>query len=148
MNGKAIWTALPLAIIALAAAVLWNHGGAPASALTVACADPLAGCNARLGTRDIRIGMQGNPEAGPGGGVKPLHPFQVWVEAPAAAKVQVSFTMEGMDMGFNLYTLHPDAQGVFRARVTLPVCVTGRRDWNMVVDIDGSQLQVPFTTDL
>jgi hypothetical protein len=144
MNGKTIWTVLPLAIIALAAAVLWNHGGPPASALAVACADPLAGCITRLGDREIRIGMQANPEAG----VKPLQPFQVWVQAPAARKVQVSFTMEGMDMGFNLYTLHPDAQGVFRARATLPVCVTGRRDWNMVVDIDGTLLQVPFTTNL
>ncbi len=144
MKGKAIWTALPLIIIALAAAILWKDGSAPASALTVTCADPTAGCSTRLGAREIRIGMTGNP----GSRLKPLQPFQVWVQAPGAERVQVSFTMEGMDMGFNLYTLQPDDQGVFRGRATLPICVTGRRDWNMVVDIDGTLLQVPFTTDI
>jgi len=80
--------------------------------------------------------------------VKPLQPFQVWVKAAGARKVQARFTMEGMDMGFNLYTLRADGDGVFRARVTLPICVSGRRDWVMAVEIDGAVVKVPFSSDL
>jgi hypothetical protein len=56
--------------------------------------------------------------------------------------------MEGMDMGFNLYTLRADNQGVYRANVTLPICVTGRRDWALILDVDKTRLNVPFVTDL
>ena len=51
-------------------------------------------------------------------------------------------------MGFNLYTLHADQEGVFRGRVTLPVCVSGRRDWVMTLDIDGRRVAIPFVTEL
>lgn len=140
MNGKAVWTALPLLIIALAAAVLWRGGGneAPAAA-TLVCADLVAGCAGRLRGRDIHVGVDAP--------VKPLRPFQLRVRAPAARQVRASFTMEGMDMGFNLYTLRADADGVFQARVTLPVCVTGRRDWIMTLEIDGETLRVPFSSE-
>ena len=74
--------------------------------------------------------------------------FQVWVKAAGARKVQARFTMQGMDMGFNLYTLRTDGDGIFRARVILPVCVTGRRDWIMAVEIDDAVLNVPFSSDL
>jgi len=57
--------------------------------------------------------------------------------------------MVDMNMGFNLYTLRPDSDGVFRAQVTLPACVSGRRDWVMTVDIDKTtRLAVPFATEL
>jgi len=57
--------------------------------------------------------------------------------------------MVDMNMGFNLYTLRPDSDGVFRAKVTLPACVSGRRDWVMTVDIDkATRLAVPFSTEL
>ena len=56
--------------------------------------------------------------------------------------------MAGMDTGFNLYDLRPDSAGVLRARVTLPVCVTGRRDWILTLTIDGQQMAVPFVTEL
>jgi hypothetical protein len=62
--------------------------------------------------------------------------------------VEARFTMEGMDMGFNQYVLRADKEGVFRARVTLPVCVTGSREWLMTLDLDGMRLAVPFVTEL
>lgn len=141
MNLKPIWAALPLLIIALAAAVLWRGGGeTPAAAQTLSCADLVAGCDTRLRGREVRVGLDGP--------VKPLKPFAVWVRAADAGEVRARFTMEGMDMGFNLYTLRADAEGVFRARVTLPVCVSGRRDWVMALEIDGAVLEVPFTSEL
>lgn len=134
---KGLWTVLPLVIIALAAAVLWRGGDQPpAAAVILPCADLASGCATRLHGRDISVGLSGL--------VQPLKPFQVWVKAAGARKVQARFTMAGMDMGFNLYTLRVDAAGVFRAGVTLPICVTGRRDWNMTVEIDGAVVQVPF----
>jgi hypothetical protein len=141
MNRNAIWTALPLLIIGLAALVLW-HGGdnTPAAAVSLPCADLATGCGTRLHGREVSLGLSGP--------VKPLKPFQVWVKAAGARTVQARFTMQGMDMGFNLYTLRGGDDGVFRARVTLPICVSGRRDWIMAVEIDGSVVTVPFSTDL
>jgi len=141
MKMKALWTILPLLIIGLAAAVLWRGGDDTATvALTLPCADLAAGCATRLRGREISFGLSGQ--------VKPLRPFQVWVKAAGARTVQARFTMRGMDMGFNLYTLRADGDGVFRARVTLPMCVSGRRDWIMAVEIDGTVVKVPFSSDL
>jgi hypothetical protein len=138
---KAFWIALPLLIIGLAAAVLWQGGdNTPAATVTLPCADLTTGCTTRLQGRAISVGLSGP--------VKPLKPFQVWVKAPGAGKVQARFTMQGMDMGFNLYTLRADGDGVFRARVTLPICVSGRRDWIMAVEIDDAVVKVPFSSDL
>jgi hypothetical protein len=102
--------------------------------------DLAAGCLAQVGGRSLSLGTDGP--------VKPLKPFQVWVKAPGARRVEIHFTMEGMDMGFNLYTLRADSPDVFRTSVTLPVCVSGRRDWRMTLDIDGVRLAVPFVTEL
>lgn len=133
----------PVLVIALIAGVVvasrfLQPGSAPAQA--VACADLGAGCTASLSGRRLELGVTGE--------LKVLTPFEVWLKAPGAKVVQASFTMAGMDMGFNLYTLRPDPAGVFRARVTLPVCVTGRRDWIMTLTVDGRALAVPFVTDL
>jgi hypothetical protein len=140
-----IW---PLALIVLIGLVLmaeqvgfWQTVQ-PVRMHPVNCGNLAAGCTVRHEGRDIRLGMNGNP--------KPLAPFEVWVDPglPQVSGVEARFTMEGMDMGFNLYTLRPDPQGVFRARVTLPICVTGRRDWNMVLDLGQIRLNVPFVTNL
>lgn len=132
---------LPLLLVAMIGVVVWlNANRAAAPARAVACADMAAGCAAKTAAGDIRFGVQGP--------VKVLKPFGVWAEAPGAHRVEAHFSMEGMDMGFNLYTLRADDHGVFRATVTLPVCVSGRRDWVMTLDIDGTALTVPFVTDL
>lgn len=133
----------PALVIALIAAVVL--GGrflqpAPVAPLEVVCAALEEGCTASLDGHTVELGTDGP--------IRVLTPFEVWLKAPGARTVQASFTMEGMDMGFNLYTLRPDAAGVFRARVTLPVCVTGRRDWVLTLDVDGRALAVRFVTDL
>jgi hypothetical protein len=137
----------PVAIIALIVGVVAADRflrPADAPALVLACADPRTGCEARIDDTSLRVGIDGE--------LKVLQPFTVWLRPGdagfAPGKVQASFTMEGMDMGFNLYTLRREADGVYRGRVTLPVCVTGRRDWVMTLDIDGDRLALPFVTEL
>lgn len=146
----------PLALIALIGLVLWaeqagfGRHDAALQEIKVDCASLDSGCSVQADGRTLRFGMQAN--------AKPLAPFDIWVSATgsgatsegaqAIGKVEARFTMEGMDMGFNLYTLRPDAQGVFRARVTLPICVTGRRDWTMILEVDQTRLLIPFVTNL
>lgn len=133
----------PLGILLLVGLVVYlNQAREPEGgpAVVMDCPDLAAGCSTRLYGQAVSVGVEGE--------LKVLQPFQVWVRAGDARKVQASFTMEGMDMGFNLYTLHADKDGVFRGRVTLPVCVSGRRDWVMTLDIDGHRLAVPFVTEL
>jgi hypothetical protein len=136
------WLAPVLVIVLIAGVVaasrLLQPEEAPAQVLS--CPDLAVGCAATLAGDAVEVGIVGE--------LKVLSPFEVWLKAPGAKTVQASFTMEGMDMGFNLYTLRPDAEGVFRARVTLPVCVTGRRDWRMNLKVDGRALSVPFVTQL
>ncbi|MDP2433752.1 MAG: hypothetical protein Q8O33_17255 [Pseudomonadota bacterium] len=142
MTNKWLAAGLPLLIVAGAALVLWREAETPAPvAIDLPCPTPAAGCAARIGERSITVGLA-EPR-------KTLQPFEVWVQAPGADQVQASFTMVDMNMGFNLYTLRPDKDGVFRAQVTLPACVSGRREWVMTVDIDKTtRLAVPFSTEL
>lgn len=136
---KVLWYGLPLGLLSAAALVIWKVEP-PAKArpaVALACPQLRQGCPAQLNGRQISVGFEGAPA--------PLQPFQVWVRAPGAGQVQASFTMEGMEMGFNLYTLKPDAQGVFRAQVILPICVTGRSDWIMTLNLDGATLRMPFS---
>lgn len=133
----------PLAVLLLVGLVVYLNqtrepeGGSPTR---IECPNLAAGCTTRLAGQTVSVGIDGE--------LKVLQPFQVWVRVEGARKVQATFTMEGMDMGFNLYTLRADEEGVFRGRVTLPVCVSGRRDWVMTLDIDGRRLAVPFVTEL
>jgi hypothetical protein len=142
MSGRALLIrAWPLVLMALIGLVLWMSRTPDQPQLTqVACTTLASGCSVRFDGREIHFGMVGVP--------KPLAPFEIWLKAAGVGKVEARFVMQGMDMGFNLYTLHADSQGVFRAKVTLPICVTGRRDWAMILDVDKMRLSVPFVTDL
>jgi len=148
VNRHAWLRAWPLGLVVLIGLVLWaDQAGfwrTPNTAKDVQadCATPERGCSLQVDGRMIRFGMQGE--------LKSLAPFQIWLEMPDSpvAKAEARFTMEGMDMGFNLYRLRPDAQGVLRATVTLPICVTGRRDWNMILEVENLRINVPFVTNL
>jgi len=132
---------LPLVLMAMIGVVVWlNAGHRDGAPLVATCANLAAGCVVQAERRDVSLGTDG--------AIKPLKPFNLWVRAPGAKKVEARFTMEGMDMGFNQYVLRADKEGVFRTRVTLPVCVTGSREWLMTLDLDGMRLAVPFVTEL
>jgi hypothetical protein len=125
-----------VALAAIAATGYWLKR--PAEAIPVPCADPLAGCAFSHRGASASAGFSISPV--------PLEPFELHVTAPGATKISAEFQMIGMDMGFNRYDLRPDGKGGFAARITLPVCVSGRRDWMLYVMIDGQRYALPFST--
>lgn len=141
LNGRQLFLILPWFAVGLVVAALWWwQTRAPQPALTASCPDLQAGCAVQIDNRIVTLRVEGKLQV--------LKPFELKVVAPGARKVQVQFTMAGMDMGFNLYTLRPDGQGAFQARIVLPVCVSGRRDWVMSLEINGRRLDIPFVTEL
>ena len=57
----------------------------------------------------------------------------------------VEFAMAGMDMGSARFPLRQVGDGRWQADIMLPVCVTGRQDWLMLLTIGDEHLQVGFT---
>lgn len=81
---------------------------------------------------------------------KPMEPFKLLVKLVHPAQtVSADFTMPDMDMGENRYALQ-QAQALWQADVTLPVCMHGGADWLMDIDAQGEhgqqKLQVTFKT--
>lgn len=103
-----------------------------------ACADPVVGCTFRHRDQLVQLRFSHSP--------MPLQPFTITLHAPGARQVQAEFQMQGMEMGFNRYHFTADKTGGFIARVTLPVCVSGRRDWKLYLQIDAQHYAIPFST--
>lgn len=63
-----------------------------------------------------------------------------------AEEVFVSFSMSGMDMGFNRYKLVNQGGGIWKAeQVRLPVCVQNRYDYLADIHIGSQVFQTAFT---
>lgn len=89
----------------------------------VECKNLVAGCgNARL---SVHVDQQ----------PKVMQPFILSVQATKATALHASFAMQGMEMGLNRYRLIQQANGKWLAAVTLPVCVQGRSDWAMLIEV-------------
>jgi hypothetical protein len=80
-----------------------------------------------------------------------LQPFPVKILLESGDQVEsvtLAFSMQGMDMGWNRYSLAGDSMGAWNAIVTLPICSTRRIDWiaDFEVLVAGRhyRLQVPF----
>ena len=127
---------LVVALVAIAVAGYWLKR--PAEAITVRCPDPLAGCEFMHRGAPARVRFSAQPVT--------LQAFGLSVEAANAQKISAEFQMIGMDMGFNRYDLRPAGPGEFTARITLPVCVSGRSDWMLYINIDGIRYALPFST--
>jgi len=127
---------LVVALAAIAVAGYWLSR--PAASRPVACADPLAGCSFRHHGATVTVRFSARP--------KPLEAFELGVSAPGASRVTAEFQMNGMEMGFNRYDLRPAGNSTFASNVTLPVCVSGRRDWTLYLEIDGAHYALPFST--
>ena len=136
MKRVAVPLLLVIALVAIAAAGWWLKR--PAEAVAVNCADPLAGCTFSHRGAPASVRFSGRPA--------PLEAFELSVRTSGASRISAEFQMAGMDMGFNRYDLHPTADGVFVSTVTLPICVSGQRDWVLYLDIDGSRYALPFST--
>jgi hypothetical protein len=71
------------------------------------------------------------------------HAFRLALEGDFEHEPAAEFTMRSMDMGFNRYRFIR-ANGRWEASVTLPACVSGRRDWMMTLDLPGRRVIVPL----
>ncbi len=136
MKRVAVPLLLVVALMAIAVAGWWLKR--PPEAVAVSCADPLAGCTFSLRGATASVHFSKLPA--------PLETFELRVSAPGATRISAEFQMAGMDMGFNRYDLRRAGSDAFAAKVTLPVCVSGRRDWVLRLDIDGSLYALPFST--
>lgn len=77
-------------------------------------------------------------------------PFDIRVNnvPPQVQEVFVSFSMSGMDMGFNRYKLVRQADGTWAAdQIRLPVCVQNRHDYLADIHINGDVFQTAFTAE-
>jgi hypothetical protein len=127
---------LVVALVAVAVAGYWLKR--PAEAIALQCADPLAGCSFQHRGAPASVRFLAQPIA--------LEAFGLSVSAPNAHKISAEFQMVGMDMGFNRYDLRAAPPGEFSALIRLPICVSGRRDWMLYLDLDGTRYALPFST--
>lgn len=134
------WAALAVGVMLLlvgAALLYWGASKAPRrQVLQVPCADVVAGC--ALPAQPLRVVFDKIPQ--------PMKPFRLRVEVPDAHEVHASFAMRDMQMGLNRYRLLPDGIGAWQGEVTLPVCVHGRSDWEMTLDVDGRLYLLVFAS--
>lgn len=129
-----------LILLALAALAIWGarQQAAPAQAVQIQCANPVAGCAFMHGGIPAQLRFSAQPET--------LKPFSINLAHPALQKASASFQMRDMNMGFNRYDFKPLGQGAWQANVTLPVCTASRVDWIAELELDGKLYRTTFTT--
>lgn len=135
MNRALLPLLVAFGVLAIAVAGWWLKR--PADALSVACPDPVVGCHFIHGGIPAHVQFSAVPV--------PLEGFELALRAPGVRHAHAEFQMVGMDMGFNRYDLRPQQAG-FQARITLPVCVSGRRDWMLYLELDGTRYAMPFSS--
>lgn len=123
---------LPSVLFGLAAC---SPSAAPPKA--VHCASIQHGCRFDMGGNPLELRLSRAPGS--------MAPFDVMVHAPKARSVTAAFQMEGMDMGDIRYRLNRGADDWWRGTVRLPLCVTGQSNWQLTLDVDGTQANIPFT---
>lgn len=101
-----------------------------------ACDLGKAPCKAILGNKSVTLTLQ-----------KPIRYLQKikltldidGFEKDEVVKVLVDFSMPGMQMGINRFTLkRTGVYSVWQGMAIIPVCVTGRKDWQVKVSIDSN----------
>lgn len=130
--------ALPIALFSLLIAggvyQFWQRAD---HSVIVACAHPLQGCQFQLNRQKVLVSFINSPSG--------LHPFTLRVIMPHAQSIFATFSMRDMAMGDNRYRLLHESGNLWQAHVILPVCVTGRHDWLLTLDIDGKKVTIPFS---
>ncbi len=139
-NIKLLRWGLPLFIagILIAIAIIGTRSKQPHHAQTLACVDPVRGCTFTHRGESVQLRFSHPP--------KPLQPFTMTLRASIAHQVHAEFQMQGMEMGLSRYVLAAGAPGLFAATITLPVCVSGRRDWKLYLQIDAQRFVMPFSS--
>ena len=106
---------------------------------------PCADINQSCGNEIFTVQLAEAPQV-----MKPLHLNLHMNRAEDIKSVHVDFAMQRMEMGLNRYRLIQSNQtSDWRAEVTLPICVQGRSDWNLLVEIEArgkvQRFQLPFS---
>ncbi|OIQ80249.1 hypothetical protein GALL_380030 [mine drainage metagenome] len=132
------WTILAAALLLGGGALLYLGVARTLQvpSMQVPCVNPVAGC--LLLEQGLRIRFDRRPQ--------PMRPFRLRVEVASARALHASFAMRDMQMGLNRYRLLADGDGAWTGEIILPVCVHGRSDWIMTLDVDGRLYQLPFSS--
>lgn len=107
----------------LAYVVLQHKPGEDDARQVLACGDLHQGCS----LPGLKVQALQLPSA--------MHAFTVQVEVADASKVEARFEMRDMAMGLNHYRFLAKSPGLWQASVILPVCIDGRSDWTMLLDV-------------
>lgn len=103
----------------------------------VLCQDLAAGCQLGTAAAPVVIRVDHAPRS--------MQKFRLTVDAASARNISADLSMLNMDMGPNRYTLIKNGQQ-FYADMMLPMCVSGRNDWVLTLNIDGKPLAAQFST--
>ncbi len=125
-----------LGILAILALVVSARLQVPQPVTRLTCSPWPQPCRTTLTGQPVQIRFDAAPSA--------LKPVLLHVTTAPAQHVSATFSMQDMDMGQIRYRLLASDGQHWQASVILPVCVSGRHDWLMTVDIDGRLLQIPF----
>lgn len=106
-----------------------TKSGSIEQALNVSSCDPTINvCEIKFKKTIFILEFKGSPSG--------LVPFDILVKSNNIQpdSIELSFDMQGMDMGYNAYNLKNSNAG-WLAKVILPVCSLGRNDWLMRVKL-------------
>lgn len=136
MNAKRIGLALGLVVAFIALAIVATYVRRSPSSQAITCIDPVQGCAFSYRGRPAHLRFSEHPVS--------MQPFALEVRVPGASHVHAEAHMVGMEMGFNRYDLRPARPDVFVAQLRLPVCVSGRRDWMLYLEVGQERYALPF----
>lgn len=102
----------------------------------VLCQDLAAGCQLGTTAAPLVIRVDHAPRS--------MQKFRLTVDAASARNISADLSMLNMDMGPNRYTLIKNGQQ-FYADMMLPMCVRGRSDWVLTLNIDGKPRVAQFS---
>lgn len=110
---------------------------------------PDPACNLHRQACTVALPGGGSVEFSAGTQPIPLaRPFMLQLRANgiAPSRVEVDFAGLDMSMGFNRPQLAAVGDGRFAGEATLPVCVTGRMDWQatVLVETGSRRIAIPF----
>ena len=94
------------------------------------------GCRVVVGDESVTVRSDRAPT--------PARPFMLQVEATGAKEVRAQFEMRGMSMTTPSYRLQRLGTH-FNANVILPVCVSGRSDWILKLNVDDKLIELGFS---
>ena len=123
----------------LLAGIYWRQNLDVIPLAVIPCVNITRGC----GNQQLQVNFDREPQV--------MQPFNVSVKVPQATEVYASFAMQGMEMGFNRYRLLLQQVDIWHGQITLPVCIQGRKDWNMLLEakttLGVQRYQLAFTTN-